>query len=61
MNGSSLDLLELWVVWPEKIEQFCHFIEGWKPNVWDYDPKEREELIKAVREAIKEAPKVWRN
>lgn len=47
---------ELWIVYPDKVEQFCHFVMGWKPNVWDYDKEEREEICAKVKEAIKHAP-----
>lgn len=39
----------LWLIHSEKVEQFCQYVMGWKPNVWDYDKKEREEICEAVK------------
>lgn len=40
------------VIYPDKREQFKHYVMGWKPSVWDYDRSEREELCAAIDRAF---------
>lgn len=46
---------ELWVIYPEKLEQMKQFIMGWKPNVWDYDKEERIQLCEALEKVIEKS------
>lgn len=37
----------------ENLEQFCHFIRGWRPDCGMYDKEDREELVEAVKQVFK--------
>ncbi len=45
-----------WLLPPERLERFEHFVLGWACEYWSYDHVQRLKIIATVREAMKESP-----